>query len=656
MKIPRPIQWSAYIGIIFLLLFTLFRFIFYLVYHPVGEHFPAAAFWMGFKFDARIASVLSGLTLLLCAVPALRPWRRPASRRFWVPFLVLLTFLVLFFYVIDFYHYDYLQQRLNGASISLLKEAALSAQMVWETYPVIRLLLAILFLTALFTLLFRRLFRLMAATPHRPTRHRWPHYTLFVLILLAGAWGSISQFALRWSDVFAFPNSFDGQLALNPFQSLISTLKFRSSSYDRARTAAYYDTMAPYLGVKELNRDSLRYERAVTPAAAPLPKGMNVVLVICESFSAYKSSMWGNPLNTTPYFKSLCDSGVFFRNCFTNSYSTARGVWATLTGLPDVERNGSSSRNMATVDQHILMNDFAGYSKYYFIGGSASWANIRGLLYNNISGLHLIEQDGLEGAQVDVWGISDKNLLLQATQRLTKEPKPFFAIIQTADNHRPYTIPDEDKNEFKEITLPDAELKRNGFASNGELNAFRYTDFCFQKFIGSARQQPWFSNTLFVFVGDHGIKGDVGKLMPPAWAAVGLESFHVPLLFYAPGHLQPQQRSTLAGQIDIMPSIASLSGIYPRYTSLGKNLFDSAGTDPLRWKSNFIFSPNDASIGVFVGDTLLYRPIAGGKKRLLSLTDGPLPSDRAGAEARLDGLVMGWWETNRWLLYHNRKK
>ncbi|RYD87169.1 MAG: hypothetical protein EOP50_21190, partial [Sphingobacteriales bacterium] len=349
-------------------------------------------------------------------------------------------------YVVDYYHYDYLQQRLNGASISLLKETSASAQMVWQTYPVVRVLLLLVVLIFVAIWLWSRLFRSMANAPRSASRHRWIPYTLFVVLLLAGAWGSISQFALRWSDVFGFSNAFEGQLALNPFQSLVSTLKFRKSSYDAKAVAAHYDRMAPYFGVSNPNKDSLSFSRSIAPAPGyTVPKGMNVVLVICESFSAYKSSMWGNPLNTTPYFKSLCDSGVFFRNCFTNSYSTARGVWAVLTGLPDVERNGSSSRNIATVDQHILMSDFAGYSKYYFIGGSASWANIRGLLNNNIHDLHLVEQEQLQGEQVDVWGISDKNLLLQATERLTKEPKPFFAVIQTADNHKPYTIPEEDR-------------------------------------------------------------------------------------------------------------------------------------------------------------------------------------------------------------------
>lgn len=657
MRIPRPIKWSFSIGVLFLTLFTLFRILFYFRFKPTGEVFPGAAFWMGFKFDARVAVAVAGLALLLCAAPALRPWRRPASVRFWVPLLVTLTLLVLFLYVVDYYHYDYLQQRLNGASLSLLRETGTSARMVWQSYPVLRVLLIMVLLLVAFSYFYRRLFRAFANNRESAGRGHYLAYPLFVLLLLAGAWGSISQFALRWSDVFGFSNAFEGQLALNPFQSLISTLKFRRSSYDVKAVAAHYDTMAPYLGVTALQKDSLNFTRSI--GAAPgysLPKGVNVVVVICESFSAYKSSMWGNPLNTTPFFKSLCDSGVFFRNCFTNSYSTARGVWAVLTGLPDVERNGSSSRNIATVDQHLLLNDFTGYSKYYFIGGSASWANIRGLLNNNIRGLNLVEQSQLDGQQIDVWGISDKNLFLQATQRLGKETKPFFAVIQTADNHKPYTIPDEDKNEFKVLQLSDAELKKNGFSSNGEYNAFRYTDFSYRKFIEAARKQPWFDNTLFVFVGDHGVSGEVGSLMPKAWTTEQLENFHVPLLFYCPKYLRPEARPTLSSQVDIMPSIASLASMPVRYSALGKNLFDSAGTNPQRWNSTFVFSPNDGTIGYFEGDYLFRREIDGSMRRLLTLSGAPVPQPDSALRRHMEQYVLGWWETNRYLLYHNRAR
>ncbi len=102
--------------------------------------------------------------------------------------------------------------------------------------------------------------------------------------------------------------------------------------------------------------------------------------------------MWGNPLNTTPYFNEMCKNGIFFDRCFTPAYGTARGVWAVLTGIPDVEYPNTASRNPAAVDEHIIINDYNGYEKYYFIGGSSSWANIRGLLTNNITGLHLYEE------------------------------------------------------------------------------------------------------------------------------------------------------------------------------------------------------------------------------------------------------------------------
>ncbi len=54
----------------------------------------------------------------------------------------------------------------------------------------------------------------------------------------------------------------------------------------------------------------------------------------------------------------------------------------------------------------------------------------------------------LKSKTVDVWGISDKRLFLRSQYVLKEQNKPFFAVIQTADNHRPYTIPEEDKKEF----------------------------------------------------------------------------------------------------------------------------------------------------------------------------------------------------------------
>ena len=103
-------------------------------------------------------------------------------------------------------------------------------------------------------------------------------------------------------------------------------------------------------------------------------------------------------------------------------------------------------------------------------------------------------------------------------------------------------------------------LKKFGFESNEELNAFRYTDFSFETFIEAAKKEKYFNNTIFVFVGDHGIRGDAGNMFPKAWSVDGLTTQHVPLLFYAPSLLAPQRIDKTCSQTDLL---AVCNGIGP---------------------------------------------------------------------------------------------
>ena len=327
-----------------------------------------------------------------------------------------------------------------------------------------------------------------------------------------------------------------------------------------------------YLGVTAPDSEHLSFERRIPARRGVATSRPNVVIVICESFSAYKSSMWGNPLDTTPFFNGLCQQGLFFDNCFTPHYGTARGVWATITGVPDVEAVETASRNPALVDQHTIINDFVGYEKLYFIGGSSSWANIRGLLTNNIKGLKLYEENSYSAPRVDVWGISDKNLFREANDVVGRQSQPFFAVIQTADNHRPYTIPKEDLKEFTKVDVPAETLKRCGFDSLAEMNAFRYTDYCFKKFFEAARQSAYFANTIFVFVGDHGIDGNAGTMFPAAWTEHKLTAYHVPLLFYGPALVSPQRVHAVASMVDILPTLAGMVNIPYRNNAMGRDL------------------------------------------------------------------------------------
>jgi phosphoglycerol transferase MdoB-like AlkP superfamily enzyme len=660
--IPRQIRFIFSVGFFLLLLMSLLRLLAYYFLAPpdLSLYTALKSFCLGFRFDAREAGILTLVLLLVGSIPGLDIFKTSGGRKTAFVILFIAILFVEIFFVFDFLHFRYLLQRLNASALSFLADAKISGSMVWQTYPVIRILLLILSGLLLLFWLVRLLYRKIANEKANSSKKSRVAYGVIGFLLCALAiFGRVGQYPLRWSDAFDLGSDFQANLALNPFQSFFSSLSFRSSTYNLESVKKYYPFMSGYLGVNKPDSGQLSFERIIKqPDDSGSVRHPNIVLVICESFSGYKSSMWGNPLQTTPFFNSLCKEGLFFDNCFTPAYGTARGVWASVTGVPDVELNKTASRNPSMVDQHSIINDFKGYEKFYFLGGSTSWANIRGVLTNNISGLHLYEEQDYSSPKIDVWGISDKNLFKEAGAILKQQEKPFFAVIQTADNHRPYTIADADAAGFTKLQFPADSLKKYGFESNEELNAFRFTDFCYQSFIEAARKEKYFSNTVFLFIGDHGIGGNAGNMFPRSWSDNGLTQYHVPLLIYAPGIVPAQRLHCIASQVDVLPTLAGIAGIDYRNSGMGRDLIRQYKIDSGKNNIAFIFDPNNKDIGVINGPWFYTRDQQGKHEKLLW-------ADFANPEPTVanDSLTMvnrnytsAFFETARYLLMNNKKK
>ena len=657
LKIPKLIRWIFVVGIIFLLWMGLLRLIFYFVFNHAGNPISTlgSSFLLGFRFDLKMVCFLLEFMLLMGAMNFSDPFISSRSRKGYFILLAIVCLVTSFTYTIDFAHYSYLNLRLSASVLNYMQDASISLTLVWENYPVIRMLLSILVVSFLIWWLLVKLYRIIARTSDQSKKkQKWIWVTASFVLFGLGIFGNFGQYNLRWSEAFSLGNDYRANLALNPYQSFFSSLKFRNSMYNLDMVRKAYPVLSPYFG---FTGDSLNlnYERVVK--RQEVSNKPNIVVVICESFSAYKSSMWGNPLNTTPFFNSMCDQGIFFDQCFTPSYGTARGVWAVLTGIPDVgQANSTTSRNPGAVNQHTIINDFRGYDKYYFIGGSASWANIRGLLNNNIDSLHLYEQESYKASKLDVWGISDKNLLLEANQTLKKQRTPFFAVIQTADNHRPYTIPAEDQEEFHKLQIPTDSLKAYGFESNDEMNAFRYTDFCFRKFMEAAGKEDYFPNTIFIFVGDHGIAGDAGNMFPRAWTNERLDNMHVPMLFYSPSLIKPRRIHKFVSQVDLLPTAAGLAGISYRNTTLGRDLLDS-NISPSKAFS-FLYDPDQGYIDLLMGSFLYRANLNTGKEEIYSVIgNDPVNAVNLPDNVRkMSTLTKAVYETAKYMLLNNKKK
>lgn len=657
--ILATILWLIYSGVFFLLLMTVLRIAFTKVFPPSSTfaNYPVgASLFLGFRYDARDIGIVSLLIFLLSLIPALNPFRTNIGKKIAMIIWTLFSIIAVMFYMVDFANYSYLHERLNADLLNLMKDTSESMKMMWQTYPVIWLLLSWVVLVVILRMVIKYFYKKISNKPEIQSSKLWKIAipVVFFLVLGLAIFGRIGQYPLRWSDAFSFGNDYAAKVSLNPFQSFFSSLKFRKATYKIEDVKKAYPMIAEYLGVDHPDVNTLNYERKVVGDSSN--KKLNVVVVICESFSFYKSSMSGNKLDPTPYFNQMSQQGILFDRCFTPSYGTARGVWATLTGIPDIDPTSTSSRNPKAVNQHVIMNDFKGYDKYYFIGGSLSWANVRGFLTNNVADMKTFEQDDYDAPKIDVWGVSDKHVFLKANEVFAKENKPFVAILQTSDNHRPYTIPDEDKAAFQLKTATPQELHENGFESNEEYNAFRYTDFCYQQFIEAAKKEPYYKNTIFVFVGDHGIRGDASKLYPNAWTEQ-LSSEHVPLLVYAPGIVQPQKYDFPVSQVDIFPTAAGLSKISYTNTTFGRDLLSPAMmNNPSRYGA-FIYDYANHLTGI-VKDSIFYSNIINGnytpKYQSIINNDTPILTDAQ--KAYYKNLSEAIYTTSEYMLINNKVK
>ena len=661
--LPKTIRWTFYSGFVFLIIMSLLRFVFvnYFSAPASADNNLTSSYILGFRYDLRYVTIVMMITLLFSYIKPLNPFDKKLGKKIAIITWMLFSSLLLFFYTADFIHYAYVHQRLNASILSYIDNPLISMQMMWQSYSIITII--IIFLVVEWVLYKFISFTYQLSDKYERTGSQFKNIiiqTIFFIILLYAAIGNIiykgGQYPLRWSNAYSLGSDYKANVALNPMQSFFSTLNFRSSKIDTDLIKKNYSVIADYLTIPSNEQDAqnLQFARIHNPVNNNLEASTikNVVLVICESFSAYKSSMMGNPLNTTPYFNDMKKQGVYFNRAFSPAYGTARGVWAVLTGTPDVLEGKTSSRNPLAVDQHSIIADFKNYEKYYFLGGSASWANIRGVLTNNISDLKIFEQGSYQSSEIDVWGISDKNLFLEANKTLSKNTKPFFAIIQTADNHRPYTIPAEDLKVFVKKTVPKDSLLKFGFENNEEYNAFRYTDFCIEQFIEAAKKEKYFNETLFVFIGDHGIKGDAGTMLPKSFTEQGLTNMHVPLLFYAPSILQPKEYSIPVSQLDVLPSIASLCNIPYTNTTMGKNVFIT-----VQQKNNAIFLYDDFNqqIGVLNNEFYYGYQLKNPSKPIFesALNNEVVKNDSV--QKQMDILTKTIYETAKYMLIHNQK-
>ena len=648
----------------FLALFVFFR-LFFVVFFFGELDGPATelirALWVGVRFDLRLAVFIIVPVGLFFMIPFINPLRTAISRRLVNIYLRTVAVLVTFFYAFDMAHYGYLNHRIDVSAFKLLENPMIALQMVWESYPVVW---SIIGLSILIWATWRAIEKAFQYLEDRQRlvrfRNKFFGFTMGGLILLFSIWGTFRQYRLLWSDAYFSEDPFIVAAGLNPILYFNETRSFVLEDFNEGKTREYYDLMIQELGVKQPDSKRLSYARTVDERE--IKNQPNIVIIFLESVGYNRMARSGNPLNATPNLDQLSTEGIFFDRFYIPMVGTARSVFGMVTGIHDVVRVETASSNPRIVDQYSLINALTGYEKYYIMGGSASWRNIRGLLQNNIPDMQIKDQDDLDFPRLDVWGISDNDLFKVAHETFQNidQSQPFFAIVQTATNHRPYSIPKNIEG-FDLKDVDETVLSNAGFDSKEQYNAMRMLDHAVGEYISSAKTASYFNNTIFLFFGDHGTSDPRALHMPKSDYDLKLRSYQVPFFIYGPELIKGGiVRNDVSQLVDLLPTVNGLAGKPYENRTMGRDLLNGEiPIDPLALIINKkMAKPHIAVIGqnyylsmanrrggprVKLHELWSDKPLVNVKDKYPKITDRYLD--------RLNGI----YETTKYMLYHNQK-
>lgn len=644
--------------VLHIILYTVFRVMFFLYFRP--EDFFSAdqlahSFFLGFRFDLRLLLFL--LSPLVLLVWWFSPHASRAANRFWRVLYTVLGSAIFVFYIFDFGFYAYLNSRMNSAILTFAENPNISFDMVWQSYPVLWISCAFFAVVFVYSFLLKRFVFRPLETPFF-NLPRWLVSVAFIVVYFVGLYGSVSQYPLRWSAAFFSHHQFLSHLSLNPVLFFADTFSLSSKpAFEIEKVKKYYPTIKEYLK-SEGGRDG-RFSVPRWVEARKVDRPLNVVVIVMESMAMSKTSLAANPLKPTPFLQKIANQGLLFTNYYSNAEGTARNMFSIMTSIPDVNKNQTSTRNPMAVDQKLIASAFKNYRKMYFLGGSASWANIRGIFSNNIEGIEIVEEGSFDRSKTDVWGISDLDLFIEADKVFSSvtEKQPFFAVIQSASFHRPYSIP-KNRLSFKLRPTPIEALKEGGFYSQEQFDSLRFSDYSLGHFFELAKKKSYFKNTLFVITGDHGLPDDGAVNVSAGARFAGLERYHVPLIFVNPAVFPAASvDERVASHADLMTSAAALAGVSHENTTLGRNLFASE-YDKERYSFVFNYYSEIGEFGL-IGPRFYYSYDELKKGQLYDLQAKEPSLDVKDSEPeifnRMDSLAHAHYEYSRYLLLNNAK-
>lgn len=295
--------------------------------------------------------------------------------------------------------------------------------------------------------------------------------------------------------------------------------------------------------------------------------GRNVIMLQLESFQNFLIGLEVDGQEITPNLNQLARQSLYFPNFYQQvgqgNTSDAEFVVNTSFYTPP---NGAATTVYADKALPSLpkLMSANGYQTATFHTNDVRFWN-RDQLYKALGFDHYYDIDYFGTQDSIAFSASDEVLYsktLDKLESMQSSGNPFYAHIISMSAHHPYTLP---KNKVK-LTLPE---RYKDTLPGDYLISQHYADEAVGQLIAGLKERGLWENSLFVLYGDHlglpiySLDRDDKVLMKELYGReyTSADMINIPLIISAPGATPGVQLEQIGGQVDILPTIAGLTGV-----------------------------------------------------------------------------------------------
>ena len=465
-------------------------------------------------------------------------------------YYIIAAILLALAFVADTSLYEFWQFKLDASCLSYLETPTEAMASVSMGYIVVRFLCLVVLIAVFYWVYDKLTSYLLPLTSYLLKLIATLVALLMIPLLIIGIRGGLDESTTNIGQVYFSQNQFLNHSAVNPFFSFFASLEKTASN-----NVTYHfmeDEECEKIVSELYNTQSVGIDTLLT---TPQP---NIIVILLESCGGQFTEISGRT-DITPNLNRLAQEGIYFTNCYGNSWRTDRGTVCTWSGYPSfptmsVMKIPSKSRTLPNIAR--TLQEERGYDTHYLYGGDINFTNMRSYLVSGGFSTLTWKNDYTKEERASAkWGVRDDITFETLYQLTTTMHEPYLIGYSTLSSHSPWDVP---------IHHFDDEV----------LNAFYYLDQCVGQFIEKLRKSEAWDHTLVVMLPDHGVFYQSIDESNPLLS-------HIPMIWVGGAVKGPRRIEQICNQTDLPATLLGQLGLNHDAYTFSRDVLSKTYTRPV---------------------------------------------------------------------------